>query len=56
MKPKDSKDVIEKMEKFINLSNEERKQLGLNGRNKVEKQFDRKIVIDKYMQEINKYL
>lgn len=56
VKAKDSKDVIEKIEKFINLSNEERKQLGLNGRNKVEKQFDRRIVIDKYMQEINKYL
>lgn len=53
VKQKDSKDLIEKIEKFISLSNEQRKQLGLNGRKKVEEQFDRNIVIDKYIKEIN---
>lgn len=53
IKEKDSKDLIEKVEKFINLSNEEKKQMGLAGRRKVEKEFDRKIVINAYIKEIN---
>ena len=48
-----SKDLIAKIEKFISMSYEERKQFGINGRNKVEKQFDRNIVVDKYIQEIS---
>lgn len=54
VKQRDSQDLINKIEKFISLSRDERKQLGLNGRNKVEKQFDRNIVIDKYLKAINK--
>ena len=50
---KNSKDLIEKVEKFLQLSNEERKQMGIAGRRKVEKEFDRKIVVKKYMKEIN---
>lgn len=53
-KQKDSDDLIKQIEKFLALSNEERKQLGINGRNKVEKEFDRKIVINKYLAEINR--
>lgn len=49
---KDSKDLIEKIEKFLSLSWEERKNMGLRGRAKVEKDFDRKIVIEKYCKEI----
>ena len=49
---KDSHDLIEKVETFINLSNEQRKQMGLEGRKKVEKEFDRKIVVQAYMNEI----
>lgn len=55
VKQKDSNDLIEKVEKFISLTNKERKQLGLNGRKKVEKEFDRNIVINKYITEIEKY-
>ena len=53
VKQKDSKDLIDKVEKFLSLSNEERKQLGLNARKKVEKEFDRNIVINKYIEAIN---
>lgn len=49
---KDSKDLIAKIEMFIALSHEEKKTMGHAGRNKVEKEFDRQIVIDKYLQEI----
>lgn len=49
---KNAKDLIEKIERFLNLSYEERKQMGLNGRHKVEKDFNRQIVIDKYLEEL----
>lgn len=51
-KQKDSEDLIKQVEKFLKLSWEERKNMGLAGRRKVEKEFDRQIVIDKYLQEI----
>ncbi|MDK0859973.1 glycosyltransferase family 4 protein [Clostridium perfringens] len=51
---KNSKDLIEKIEKFLKLSNEEKKIMGLCGRKKVEAEFDRQIVVDAYIQEINK--
>ncbi len=54
VKQKDSEDLIEKVEKFLALSNEERKQMGLRGREKVEKEFDRNVVIRKYMAELDK--
>lgn len=53
VKQKDSKDLIDKIEKFISLTNDKRKQLGLNARSKVEKEFDRQIVINKYLEAIN---
>jgi len=49
---KDSQDLIEKIEKFLSLSREERRDMGLAGRAKVEREFDRKIVIGKYLEEI----
>lgn len=52
VKQQDSDDLIKKIEKFLSLSREEQKQMGLNGRAKVEKEFDRKIVINKYLEEI----
>lgn len=54
IKEKDSKDLIEKVEKFIALSNDEKKQMGLAGRKKVEKEFDRNIVVEAYMKEIER--
>lgn len=54
VKEKDSQDLIEKIEKYINLSDKEKKQLGLNGRKKVEQQFDRQIVVDAYVKELYK--
>lgn len=48
------RDLVNKIEKFIKLSNEEKKQMGLYGRQKVENEFDRSIVINKYLGEIEK--
>ena len=49
---KDSTDLIEKLEKFIQLPYESKAEMGLAGRRKVEKEFDRKLVIAKYMKEL----
>ena len=53
VKQKDSADLIEKVEKFLSLSWEERKTMGLAGRGKVEREFSRQIVVNKYLEEIN---
>jgi len=55
VKQKNTQDVIEKIEKFLSLSFEERKEMGIKGREKVEKEFDRNIVIAKYMNALNTY-
>lgn len=52
VKQKDSEDLIKQIEKFLSLSNAERYQMGLNGRKKVEREFDRNIVINAYLKEI----
>ena len=54
VKQQDSKDLIEKIEKFLSLSVEERKAMGLAGRAKVEREFDRQIVIKKYLDEVER--
>lgn len=54
VKQQDSKDLIEKIECFLNLSLEERKDMGLAGRAKVEREFDRQIVIKKYLSEVER--
>ena len=51
-KPRDPEDLIRAVRAFMNLSNEERKQMGLAGRRKIEKEFDRALVIQKYQDEI----
>lgn len=53
-KAKDKEGLLDAMERMINLSNEERKEMGLKGRENVEKNYDRNIVINAYMQEIGK--
>src|SRR5690625_320594 len=47
-----SNDLINKVERFLKLPYEKRKEMGLAGRVKVEKEFDRKIVMDAYMEQI----
>lgn len=49
-----SKDLIDKIEKFLKLSVIEKKQMGLLGRKKVEMEFDRQIVVKAYFQEMLK--
>lgn len=54
VKQQNSRDLIEKIELFLSKSLDERKAMGLNGRAKVEREFDRSIVVRKYIAEVNK--
>lgn len=49
---RNSQDLIDAVERFLTLSWEQRKEMGIAGRKKVEAEFDRKIVITKYLNEI----
>lgn len=49
-------ELIEALEKFLALSVEERAQMGRRGREKMEREFDRKIVTGEYMDEVSQIL
>ena len=49
---KDSTKLIEAIEKFLCLSLEAKRNMGQAARKKVEKEFDRQIVVEAYMKEI----
>ena len=51
---KDQVALDEAMDRFMQMTTEERRMMGKAGRAKVEKEFDRQIVVEKYMEEINK--
>lgn len=55
VRQQDSQDLIEKVEKFIQLPYKEKKQMGLSAREKVEREFDRNIVVNAYLEETKKY-
>ena len=50
--PGDAGDLIRAMEKFLELSGKERAAMGRAAREKMEREFDRKIVVDAYMSEV----
>jgi galacturonosyltransferase len=49
---KNSQDLIEKIEKFLRMNYKDKKQMGLISRKKIEKEFDREIVVEAYLDEI----
>lgn len=51
-KPRSTKDLMEKVEKFINLPYEEKRGMGIAARKKAEREFDRRIVVDAYLRAI----
>ena len=55
-KVKDHNSLANKMKKIVSLSDIELKEMGCKGREKIINEFDERIVIKKYMDEINKYL
>lgn len=49
---KDSDDLIAKIEMFLALPWERRRDMGIAARRKVEREFDRQIIVDAYLEEI----
>ena len=56
VRQQDADDVIAKVHKFLSLSYDERKTMGLAARKKVEREFDREIVVKAYEEEIIKLI
>ncbi|WP_137655287.1 glycosyltransferase family 4 protein, partial [Bifidobacterium moukalabense] len=52
VREKDSKDLIDKMEMFLDLSESQKKEMGRRGREKMEREFDRNIIVNAYLGEI----
>lgn len=50
-----SEDLIEKVEEFLNLSYEKRKEMGIKGREKVTNEFDRNIVVNTYLEKAQQF-
>lgn len=53
-RPKDVNSLITAIKKFIDLPYEQKVEMGLAGRRKMEASFDRRIVVDSYLTEIRK--
>ena len=49
---KNEEALVDAIAKFMNLNWEERREMGLAGRKKVEREFDRQIVAEKYLLEV----
>ena len=52
--PKDSENLIEVISRFSSLDLSRRKEMGLASRRVVEARFDRRIVVDAYLEVISK--
>ncbi len=52
-KAKDTQDLIRAVKEFLALPYEEKVEMGKAGRRKMEKEFNREIIVDKYMKIIN---
>jgi len=55
-KPRDAESLVKAIRKFLVLPHEKKAEMGAAGRAKVESEFDRKIVVDAYMNEIEQIL
>ncbi len=51
-RPRDSRDLANKMRRMLSLPEEERRRLGQAGREKIIREFDERIVINKYLEVI----
>lgn len=53
-KARDAESLVQAIRQFINMPYEQKIQMGIKGRQKMEREFDRSIVVDKYIQELYK--
>lgn len=54
--PKSASDLADKMERIVSMTHGQREAMGLHGRKKVEREFDERIVIEKYLSAIEEVL
>ena len=54
--PGNAEELIAAMQKFLNLTTEEQAVMGHHAREKMEKEFDRKLVTGAYMDEVHQIL
>lgn len=52
--PRDEASLIEAIEKFINLSTDQKVRMGKAGREKIEREFSREIIVNHYMEIVNR--
>lgn len=55
-RPKDSKDLANKIESFLKLSLDDMRNMGIQGRKRMERYFDRDDIIESYMMELKSCL
>jgi glycosyltransferase involved in cell wall biosynthesis len=55
-RPKDVQDLVISMRRMLSLSREERRTMGQAGRRKMLREFDERVVIKRYLDEINRCL
>lgn len=55
-KTKDVESLISAIKKFMSLSYEEKKQMGIRAHEKMAREFDRKLVVESYMSEIHRII
>ena len=51
---KDTDALVQAIEEFIRLSWQDKRRMGLNARRKVEREYDRQVVVDAYVREVEK--
>lgn len=54
VKPKNSADLVEKIQTFIALPYEKKAEMGRRARQKMEREFDRTVVVEAYLEEVEK--
>lgn len=53
IKQQNTQDLIDQIERFLHLDYKEKHEMGLHGRLKAEKEFNRQIITESYLEEIN---
>lgn len=53
---RDTESMLRCIDRFFDMSNDERREMGLRARAKVEREFDRNIVVEAYLEELNLFL
>ena len=51
-RPRDRENLADAVQRMIDKTPQERREMGINARKKMEREFDRRIVVDRYMNEI----